>query len=384
VVAAEFAAAVVLLTGSGLLIRSFLRIQAVHLGFDPTRLAIADVHLPSPRYDQPERVRSFFEQATSRIAALPGVTGVAVGGLFSDHQPNAILQIEGRADAAGPEPHGRQYVSKEYFRLLGIPLERGRLFSALDHEHSAPTAVINSSMARRFWPNQDPLGKRFRQTLPGLDGGDWLTVVGVVGDVVLNGRESRAVPMFYRPRSQIGFGDASLLVRSAQDPLLLQAAVRHELQLLDPTVPRFEIDTVERRLTSMESSRRFETELLSLFALLALVLAVIGIYGLLHFAVTQRTREVGIRIALGAERTHVIRLILRQGLGWALLGVAVGALAARWMTALLADLLFGVTATDPGTFIAVTFALLLVAAVAAGLPAHRASAIDPLIALREE
>ena len=249
-VAAEFAMAMILLAGSGLLIRSFLRIQAVELGFDPTRVAIIDVHLPSPAYDRAERVRSFFEQAIQRISAIPGVTGAAVGGLFSEHQPNAIIQIEGRPVATGPEPHGRQYVSEGYFRLLGIPLYRGRVFTAEDNAHSPPAAVINHTMARRFWPNQDPLGKRFKQTLPGLDG-DWLTVVGVVGDVLLNGRESRVVPMFYRPQSQIGFADATLLIRTAWDPMSLAAPIRKEVRSLDPTVPYFEITPVEQRLMGM-------------------------------------------------------------------------------------------------------------------------------------
>jgi putative ABC transport system permease protein len=238
-------------------------------------------------------------------------------------------------------------------------------------------------MARRFWPNQDPLGKRFKQVLPGLDD-DWLTVVGVVGDVRLNGRESPVAPMFYRPRSQIGFGDASLVVRTAGDPLLLAAAIRREVRSLDRAVPYFEIDTVEQRLQAMEASRRFETKLLSVFAGLALVLAVIGIYGLLHYAVTERTREVGIRIALGAQRVHVVRLILRQGLVWAVLGIGAGVAIALMATRLLESLLYGVAATDPWTFAGVAMLLLAAGALASWLPARRAAEIDPLIALREE
>ena len=238
-------------------------------------------------------------------------------------------------------------------------------------------------MAWRFWPNENPLGKRFKQVLPGLDD-DWLTVVGVVGDVLLNGRESRVVPMFYRPRSQIGFVDASLIVRTVGDPLSLAAAIRREVRSLDRAVPYFEIATVEQRLEAMEAPRRFETKLLSIFAGLALLLAIIGIYGLLHYAVTQRTREVGIRIALGAQRAHVVRLILRQGLGWAVLGVGSGVAIALVATRLLESLLYGVTATDPWTFAGAAALLLLAGAIASSLPARHAAGIDPLIALREE
>jgi putative ABC transport system permease protein len=282
-VAAEFAVALVLLAGSGLLMRSFLHIRAVKLGFDPTHVATMDLHLPSPAYDGEEAARSFVGQAIQRIASLPGVTGAAAGGLFSEHQPNTAIVPEGqRGVAVAPETHGRQYVSANYFRVLGIPLYRGRGFTAADNLHARPVAVINRAMARRFWPNQDPLGRRFKQVLPGLDG-DWLTVVGVVGDVLLNGRESRVVPMFYRPRSQIGFAEVSLVARTAADPLSLAAAIRREVRALDPSVPHFEIFTVDERLETMESARRFETKLLSIFAGLALLLATIGIYGLLHY-----------------------------------------------------------------------------------------------------
>jgi putative ABC transport system permease protein len=383
-VAAEFAVALVLLAGSGLLMRSFLHIRAVKLGFDPTHVATMDLHLPSPAYDGEEAARSFVGQAIQRIASLPGVTGAAAGGLFSEHQPNTAIVPEGqRGVAVAPETHGRQYVSANYFRVLGIPLYRGRGFTAADNLHARPVAVINRAMARRFWPNQDPLGRRFKQVLPGLDG-DWLTVVGVVGDVLLNGRESRVVPMFYRPRSQIGFAEVSLVARTAADPLSLAAAIRREVRALDPSVPHFEIFTVDERLETMESARRFETKLLSIFAGLALLLATIGIYGLLHYAVTERTREMGIRIALGAQRIHVVRLILGHGLGWAVLGIGAGVAIALLVTRLLQSLLFGVAATDPWTFTGVALLLLLAGAIASSLPARRAAEIDPLIALREE
>jgi putative ABC transport system permease protein len=329
-------------------------------------------------------VRSFLEEAIQRISSLPDVTCAAVGGLFSEHQPNSIIQMEGRRGAAtDPQPHGRQYVSADYFRLLGIPLYQGRIFTTEDNAHSLPAAVINRTMARHFWPNENPLGKRFKQVLPGLDD-DWLTVVGVVGDVLLNGRESRVVPMFYRPQSQIGFADTSLMVRTAGDPLSLASAIRREVRSLDRTVPYFEIATVEQRLEAMEASRRFETKLLSIFAGLALLLAIIGIYGLLHYAVTQRTREVGIRIALGAQRAQVMRLILWQGLGWAVLGIGSGVAIALVATRLLESLLYGVSATDPWTFAGTVALLLLAGAIASSLPARHAAGIDPLIALREE
>ena len=383
-VAAEFAAAVVMLAASGLLIRSFLHVQATQLGFDASHVAIADVHLPLPTYENSGKARLFYDQAIRRLAALPGVSGAAIGGLFSDHQPNSIIQVDGVSTATDPEPQGRHAVSPDYFHLLGIPLYRGRLFTADDNTHSPPVAIINRTMARRFWPNDDPLGKRFRQTLPGLDGGAWLTVVGVAGDVLLNGRESRAALTFYRPESQFGGSDATLLIRTTGDPLSLAAAIRKEIRTLDPALPRFEISSVDQRLAALEAPRRFETELLSIFAGLALLLAVVGIYGLLHYWVSQRTREVGIRMALGAQRRHVVRLVVRQSMSWAVAGIAVGTAAALEVTNVLADFLYGVTAADPRTFLAVVFMLLLAAVAASSLPARRASTIDPLIALREE
>ena len=382
-VAAEYAIAVMLLAGAGLLVHSFLVLQAVNLGFDQHRLLLMNLSLPDEKYGDPARSAAFFEQAIERVEAIPGVQGAAVGELFSQHSPNTRITVEGRPAAEVAEPNGRHYVTAEYFRVLGIPILQGRLFSPADGPNSPAVAIINEAMAGRFWPGESPLGKRFKQTLPGLDAG-WFIVVGVAADVVSNGRESAIIPMFYRPLRQTAWSEMGLVVRTASDPLTLAPIIRLTVLSMDPAVPYFEVTTADHQLGELEAGRRFETGLLLVFAAGALLLAAAGVYGTLYYAVEQRTKEIGIRVALGADKRRVVGLVLGQGLRWVALGLGIGMAGAFALTRLISGLLYGIEGTDPWAIASALGVLLAVALVAASVPARRAARLDPLISIRHE
>jgi predicted permease len=385
-VASQFALTIVLLAGAGLLTRSFLLLNAVQHGFDTTHLLSMTIRLPDARYDEESRITAFFDEAIRRVETLPGVRWAAVGpavtGTFRGNVPNENIVIEGQVPTQDVERHGRELVSDGYFRAMGIPLHRGRLFSAEDRRGGAGVSVVNETMARRFWPNESPIGKRFKQVLPGMDG-QWITVVGVVGDILYN-RDGTVVPIFYRPIQQWALIEMPLVVRTEHDPLNLIAAVRREVRAVDRSVPYFEIATAEQRLEELDRPRRFQTDLIGLFAATALILAALGLYGLMSYSVEQRRREIGIRVALGATSGQVARLILGQGLRWSLAGVVVGIGGALLFGRAVASLLFGISATDPLTLAAVTAGLAAVTAAASILPTRRATRVDPNIALREE
>jgi putative ABC transport system permease protein len=385
-VAAQFALAIVLLTGAGLMIRSFLLLDAVKPGFDTTRLLTMTVTLPEAPYLDQARSRAFFEEAIQKIERLPGVRGAAVGGAvngsFKGNVPNENIVIEGMPATQDPERHGRESVSDGYFRVMGIPLRQGRLFSAADHSGSPPVVAINDTMARRYWPSESPLGKRFKEVLPGLDG-EWLTVIGVVGDIATN-RDGRIYPVFYHTTRQWSWLTANLLVRTETPPLDLASAVRGAVRSIDSTVRRFEINTVEQALSELDRPRKFQTRLIGAFAVTALLLAALGLYGLMSYLVAQRTKEIGIRVALGAQRRDVLKLVFGQGMAVALAGVSIGLAVALAVTRLMRSLLFGVTATDPATFAGVATLLAAVALLACYIPARRATKVDPTVALRRE
>ncbi len=382
----QLALAIVLLTGAGLLLRSFLLLDAVKPGFDTSHLLTLTVQLPENKYGEEARGQAFFAEAIQKIEALPGVRGAAVGGAvlgsFKDNVPNVNLIVEGQPAMQDVRRHGRNTVSDDYFRVMGIPLRQGRLFTAEDRPDSSLVALINETMARRCWPSESPLGKRFKQVLPGLDS-QWITVVGVVGDIVYN-RDGGVTAMFYWPFRQQSWDQRSLVVRTAVPPSNLAAAVRQAVRSVDGAVPNFEITTVKQELANLDRPRRSQTLLLGVSALVALILASLGLYGLLSYLVEQRTQEIGIRVALGAQRHDVLKLVIAQGMTLALTGAVTG-LAASWaLTRWLKSLLFGVSATDPLTFAGVTLLLIVVALLACYLPARRAAKVDPLVALKHE
>jgi putative ABC transport system permease protein len=385
-VALQFALAIVLLTGAGLMIRSFMFLNAVKPGFDTTHLLTMAPILPARPYLDQARSRAFFEEAIRRIEQLPGVRGAAVGegatGSLMGHFPDQNIVIEGRPATQDAERHGRDRVSDGYFRVMGIPLRQGRLFSAGDHSGNPPVVVINETMARRYWPSESPLGKRFKAVLPGMDG-EWLTVIGVVGDVVTN-RDGRVYPWYYHTIRQWSWLNMTLLVRTETPPLELAAAVRRAVGSIDSTVPNFEITTVEQALADLDRERRFQTQLIVVFAVTAMLLAALGLYGLMSDLVAQRTKEIGIRVALGAQAADVLKLVIGQGMAVALTGLVLGLGAAFAVTRLIKSLLFGVSATDPVTFSVIALLLLCVAFVACFVPARRAAKVDPITALRHE
>jgi putative ABC transport system permease protein len=327
-------------------------------------------------------------EVIKKIEQLPGVVGAAggeaVSGSLLGRIPNLHIVIEGQPVTQDPERHSAATVSDGYFRLMGIPLRQGRLFSPEDHPDSPLVTVINETMARRFWPFESPLGKRFKSVLPGTDG-PWLAVIGVVGDVATN-RDGRVYPRYYQTISQSSWRNLNMniLVRTETPPLELAAAVRRVVRSIDPTVPYFEISTVEQALAEQDRTRRFQTELVGVFAVTALLLAGLGLYGLMSYLIEQRTKEIGIRVALGAQTAEIWRLVIGQGMAVALIGMLVGLGAALAVTQLIKSLLFGVSATDPVTFAIVAALLAMVALLACYLPARRATKADPITALRTE
>ncbi|MGH9939140.1 MAG: ABC transporter permease, partial [Blastocatellia bacterium] len=385
-VAVQFTLAIVLLTAAGLMVRSFLLLDAVKPRFDTTRLLTMTVILPEAPYLDQARSRAFFEEAMQKIEQLPGVRGAAVGsavsGNFRGRVPNVSIVVEGRPATQDAERHDRNIVSDGYFRVMGIPLLQGRSFSLEDHSGSPEVAVINETMARRYWPSESPLGKRFKEVLPGLDG-KWLTVIGVVGDVVTN-RDGILYARFYRTIRQWDWLNLPLVVRTETPPLELAAAIRRTVRSIDSAVPYFDITTAEQALAELDRPRKFQTRLIGVFAVIALLLSALGLYGLMSYLVAQRTKEIGIRVALGAQAADVLKLVIGQGMAIALTGVSLGLAAALAVTRLMKSLLFGVTATDPATFAGVATLLAAVALLACYIPARRATKVDPTVALRHE
>lgn len=385
-VMAEFALTVILLTGAGLLIRSFLAVQAVDPGFNPEHVLTVRLTLPSGTQH-----RLFYEDALTRIAAIPGVRAVgAISGLFEEG-----ATYGGAAAHGYPQQltGGRlrvwanwKSIRAEYFQAMGIPLLRGRFFNQQDNANAPLVAIIDESLARRYWPGESAVGKQFRGHDPRGRDDDPLTVVGVVRDTRTQGREAEPLPHVFQPVAQVGADVATpdLVIRTTGDPVQLAATIRGVVRSLDHTAIISTIRTMEEQLDEQVSPRRFQTWLLSVFSLLALLLASVGIYGVMHYSVAQRTRELGIRMALGAEPGNLLAMILREGLTMIAPGLIAGLLGARWLTALLSGVLFGVKTTDPFTYLTVALVLTAVAIGAIWMPARRAATVDPLNALRQE
>ncbi len=387
----EVAVSLVLLVGAGLLVRSFDRLQSVDLGFDPAGVLAVTVTPPAARYADITAQREFHQRLRERVATLPGLAGVtSTSATPSD--PNAVtfsFAIQGRVS---PNPSGRfdpvplELVTHDYFRVLGIPVRRGRAFDRPDRTDAPPVAIINQALARRLWPGEDPVGQRIAFRPPQSP---WIEIIGVAGDTRMLGADLDPVPMLYLPYDQhtwAWFRWQTLLLRVAADvdPSALVPAVRSALREVDPQIAPSLIATVDRLYAEGARQRRFATVLLGAFALAALGLGLIGLYGVLSTAVGQRRQELAIRIALGADRRRVVGLILKQALELAAAGLGVGLAAAVGLTRLLRALLFGVSPLDPVTFGAVTVLLLSVSACAALVPARRAARIDPVVTMRGE
>jgi putative ABC transport system permease protein len=384
----EFALAMVLLAGTGLLVRSLLAARHVDPGFQPQRALTMSISVPRASTNSRN---AFYDAELERVKSLPGVESAGeVDALFElDGVSNLGLRvIEGRT----PEPRERWTplswvaVRGDYFQAMGTSLLRGRYFGPEDGPHSSLVAIIDESMAKRYWPNEDPIGKRFKgEDLRGQND-DWLAVIGVVRDTHRSGLERSPVPHVFEPATQAIDGDQTpyLIVRTGGDPRTLAGELRTAVRSLSTTAIISGVTTLQQELDEQLFARRFQTSLLGLFSLTALGLAGLGVLGLMHYSVSQRTKEIGIRAALGACPTDVLRLVLSEAIRLALFGAVIGIGAAAILTRFMASLLFGVRPIDPLTFIGAPLLLFIVALAASFIPAHRAMKVDPMVALRYE
>ena len=390
-VAAEFALAMVLLVGAALLVRSFWRLQQVEPGFESQNVLTARVWLPRPNdpargkyLSHPPRL-ALFDEVLRRVRELPGVDKAAiVMNLPLDGQRGFTpLTIDGRDPADTVPTAQANFASHDYFDVMRIPVVSGRGFNAEDTTRGAPVAVISQTMAKRYFADSDPIGRRVRFGGPSSTA-PWITIVGVVGDVLNERLELEPRPMLYRPMTQQTNLTLALVVRSGADPARLSDGLSRAVRAADADLPTFAIRTMQEIETAATASRRFSMQLLGAFALLALLLAAIGIYGMTTYLVSQRTREIGIRVALGATPLSVLRLIVGYALTLAGGGVLVGIVAALVVTPLMRGMLFDVSPTDPATFIAIISTLVATAVIAAFRPARRAARVDPMQALRAD
>ncbi|MEP6706890.1 MAG: ABC transporter permease [Pyrinomonadaceae bacterium] len=383
-VTVEVALSLVLLVGAGLMIKSFLRLQQMNLGFNPDHVLAVDLSLSSSRYPEDRQQVAFFQEALERLRSLPGVqsAGATTGLPLTLNLSGSDFRIEGH-----PEPQaGKEMiintrsVSPGYFGALGIRLIKGRDFSDRDKSDAPAAAIINDDLARSYFPGEDPIGKRITFD----DGGAWMSIVGIIADVKQLGLDSSAKPEVYFPYLQVASPSMSVVVRTASNPLSLAAPVKSQIQAIDKDLPIDDAKTMQQLLAESISGRRFNMMLLTVFAVVALVLAIVGIYGVMSYTVTQRTHEIGIRVAVGAQPRDVFRMVIGQGMMLAMIGVALGLVGAFGLTRLMTSMLFGVEPTDPATFVSIAGLLTGVALLACYIPGRRATKIDPLVALRYE
>jgi len=385
----QIALALMLLVAAGLMVKSFIRLQHVDPGFDPEGLLTVQLSLSQARYPDAPQQAAFYRRLVERARSLPGVRAASM----SDSIPPDRLEILELFEVEGqPVPIGQSLpmaeevlIGTDYFRTLGIPLLQGRPPAPQDNADAPPVAWINETMARRFFPHGDAVGKHIHAGGFGPED-PWITVAGVARDVKYNGLMADRAPTIYVPYEQQAFaaGDMHLALRSSTDPASLVAAVRREVQALDAGLPLANVQTGEQLLAAAVGRPRFQTLLIGIFALVALLLAAVGIYGVISYSAAQRTHEIGLRMALGARSRDVIRLVVGQGMGLALAGTGLGVIGALALTWLMKGLLFGVSATDPLTFALIAMLLAAVAFLACYLPARRATRVDPMIALRCE
>ena len=391
-VACEFALSLVLMIAAGLLLRSFWKVLQVQPGFNAENVVTAQIWLPVPNdpkntpYPTQQARNVFVSDVVRRLSALPGVTEVAMGGgntPFSGLPQNGGFDIQDRPTTAGEAPTAEFGVTtSELFHVLGIPMVRGRGFVDSDDDKGEPVVLIDQTAAERFWPNQDPIGKQIR-TLFGLKR-PWRRVVGVVARSRGDGLDAPYTPHLYFPARQVNLNAMTVYIRTASAPEALEDGIRREVQAVNRDLPVFGVRSLRGIISDSLAARRFAMQVLGFFAATALLLAAVGIYGVMAYFVSQRVREIGVRMALGAQRGDVLKLIVRQGMTLALIGVGVGFVISLALTRLIADLLFGVSASDPITLAMFTILLALVALLANFIPARRAAMVDPMVALRYE
>jgi putative ABC transport system permease protein len=389
-VVVEVALSALLLVGAGLTMRSLWALLNVNPGFEAENLLALDITLPSTRYAQPEQRANFYREALSRLAALPGVEAVgAVNSLpLSTSNPGGRFMIEGQPPPApGVQPSADfRVINPDYFRALGMRLARGRSFSAQDNQQGQPVTIVNQTFVRQYFPHEEPLGKRIRFGVPStsLAQNPWMLIVGVVSDVRHLDLATPARPESYSPLEQIPVVELTLAVRTNGLPAGLMAAVHERLRALDANLPLYNVQTMEQVVTRSLFNQRLTTSVMLIFGGAALLLATVGLFGLISYAVSQRTHEFGIRLALGANTRDVLRLVIGQGLKLAGAGLLIGLAGSFALMRVMKTLLFGVSAADPLTFAASALLLLAVSLLACWVPARRAAKVDPLIALRHD
>jgi putative ABC transport system permease protein len=382
-VVAEVALSLMLLVGAGLLIKNFWQLLHVDPGFNPQNLLIVELSLTSERYEKEPQQLAFYQQLLERVSTLPGVQVAAI----VNHPPLSgrrginVFKVEGR-----PEPKDMKdtpladfrVISPGYFQMMSIPVLEGHAFSSADAKDAPQTVIVNRAFAERYWPGENPVGRRL-----GVDG-DWKTVIGVVGDIHQSGLDQEAAPHVYAPFLQMPVRRSGLLLRTSVDPLSLVAAVHNQVQAIDPAQPIYNVHTMEELIAGSMAQRRLNLVLLAVFAATALLLAAVGIYGVISYSVTQRVQEIGIRMALGARSADVLRLVVKQGMTPVAIGIAAGIVGALALNRVMSNLLYEASANDPWTFAAIALLLTVVALVACYVPARRATKVDPMIALRYE
>ena len=387
----EISLALVLLTGAGLMLKTLYRLINVNPGFQPDRVLTMEMYLSSQRYSHDPAIFNFWRQVLDGVRALPGVQSVALGTHIplTDRHGRTDITIEGMAlPKPGSFPHPDVHtVSPDYVRTLGMVLERGRTFTDADNDTAPLVALVNDKLARQYWPNEEPIGKRFmwgRFDPASKNPPKWVTVVGVVDDTKMYGLANPSRLEVYDPLRQDVNNDMDLVVKSRFDSSALTAEIRTVVAAVDKDQPIFAIATMNKILSDGVSAPRLTLVLLGLFSALAVILAAIGIYGVISYSVAQRTHEIGVRMTLGAQSVDVLRMVLGQGGKIALVGIVIGIVAAFGLTQLMSGLLFSVSASDPATFALVAGLLIIVAMFACYIPARRAAKVDPMVALRYE
>jgi putative ABC transport system permease protein len=384
-VVAEIAIALVMLIGAGLMVKSFSRLQSVDPGFKPDRILAVDLSLPSAKYKEPTQQVAFWDQLLGRVSNLPGVErAAAVSAIPLSGGAVYAFAIEGK-----PEPPPNLVVDAEYravttgyFDTMGISLVRGSLFTE-EHKQGTPdVTIINETMARKFWPGEDPIGKRINLGDPKTT--PWLTIIGIVQDVRQKALDMEPYPQMYAPYAQFPTRSMTLVARTHGSPSALVPSIRGELAQMDKDQPLFNVRTMDQVMAESIARQRFNMLLIAIFAGVGLILASVGIYGVMSYTVTQRTHEIGVRMALGASARDVLRMVVRQGMRLAFIGTGIGLVAAFLLTRLLSSLLFSVSVTDPVTFLLISLLLIIVALLACFIPARRATRVDPMVALRYE
>jgi putative ABC transport system permease protein len=384
-VVTELTMAMVLLVCAGLLIQSLWRLQNVHSGLQSQNVLTFNIGLPESKYNYTKQIQ-FLVDLQTRLETTPGVQSASsIYPLpLSGERLSIPFNFEQRPVAPKDQPSADLFTTGAgYFRTMGIPILRGRDFDSNDRHGSVPVVIITEAFARKHFPNEDPIGKRIRPGIATIEGQLTMReIVGIVGDVRNRALSAEPEPAYYVPHTQVPFSQMVMVVKTNPQPRSLILAARTEVTTMDPDVPLFDVKTMDEHLSASVAAPRFNTTLFSIFGGVALVLTIVGLYGVMSYSVAQRTHEIGIRVALGAQRRDVLMMIVKQGSKLILLGLALGLSGAFAVTRLVASLLFGVTAKDPFTFAAVTMLLAIVGLLACYVPAWRATKVDPMEALR--